>query len=49
MIFFHTFPEGEEECHIPDRCCECEPLIDPEDISNFVHTPIKGPAHDYIF
>jgi len=41
MIFSHIFPIGEEDCHIDDRCCECEPFISEEDITVFVHTPIR--------
>ncbi len=41
MNFHHIIPQGEESFHLQDRCCECEPYIDPDDITVMHHISIK--------
>lgn len=39
MQFRHIIPDNDTHPHIYDRCCECEPYIDHDDVSTFHHHP----------
>lgn len=40
LDFHHIIPEDEESSHLKNRCCECEPYIDPDDITVMYHNII---------